>query len=397
MDLLKDKLSEEDWVSLGGNRVSLLAEAHKTKVLPAISSTSGSDTAQLGHALRVLCDPPLQTAYSDYINHYDNASALWHKIGEAHSADLTQLLGEHPVSAFASLLIAPVQRFPRYALLVRDLIAYSDATADAAPELFQVQTAIEAVVSSLNAQKQKFADQQLVIDITAAADAELSELLATHSSARQPHVFEKRVFSKPLVTCARCARSMIFKKGMCCTNCDMQVHAACVSQVPASCLSRPLTDDDFTHMLAASMQDAPDENSRVARMATRCRYVNVLSGAAADEASDAIDACVVLFCRRAVCCAHGRRRQLHNARSAAARRLHCRAGRQRARCLAAQSRSAGARAARAALCVGGSGAFAHHSGAIARRRTAAQHAQENASSHQNTPLGQHCRTHAAPF
>jgi hypothetical protein len=62
-------------------------------------------------------------SYPIYINHYESAIRVLHE-AQAKSATFAKVLEE---SQIASLLITPVQRLPRYELLLRELARYTGA------------------------------------------------------------------------------------------------------------------------------------------------------------------------------------------------------------------------------------------------------------------------------
>jgi hypothetical protein len=265
--------------------VDALAQFHRDRLLPALRDAIAAKSATLLGQSFLLLNDVLDT-YTAFVNSYDDAAAALHAAVAANpalGAWLDQTAGNVSpncgVARLSSLLVTPVQRVPRYCLLLRDLIAFADATGDAAPDLHASLAAVQEIAARINEEKAKHQNQKLVRAVFDQCDAELKQLLAVASVQRQAHKFVEMGLTKP-VLCNRCAK-MVFgltRKGLECSACKYRCHGGCASTVPASCAGEGGDVDIIDLVRAPSVLATPaaaaaaGDGVRLARLASPCSY-----------------------------------------------------------------------------------------------------------------------------
>jgi hypothetical protein len=268
--------------------VDKLTAFHRDRLLPALRDAVAAKSATLlGQSLLLLND--VLDTYTAFVNSYDDAAAALHAAVAANphlAAWLDQTAGNVSpscgVARLSSLLVTPVQRVPRYCLLLRDLIAFADATGDAAPNLHASLAAVQQIATRINEEKAKHQNQKLVRTMFDQCDAELKQLLAVASTQRQAHKFVEKGLTKPIL-CNRCAK-MVFgltRKGLECSACKYRCHGGCAASVPASCAGEGSDDVDIIDLLhgpsptlatSTSSLSLSGDGVRVARLASPCTY-----------------------------------------------------------------------------------------------------------------------------
>lgn len=108
--------------------------------------------------------------YSDYINGFDNATVVLKKCllnpkFVAYEQECIKATGKR--LDLASLLIQPVQRMPRYALLLKELISHSSPEHIDYHNLEEARTKVSAVCATINKKKQEYDNRVQVNQIAA--------------------------------------------------------------------------------------------------------------------------------------------------------------------------------------------------------------------------------------
>jgi hypothetical protein len=276
--------------------VDSLAAFHRDRLLPALRDAVAAKSATLLGQSMLLLNDVLDT-YTAFVNSYDDAAAALHAAVAADpplAAWLDRAAGNVSpgcgLARLSSLLVTPVQRVPRYCLLLRDLIAFADATGDAAPNLHASLAAVQQIAARINEEKAKHQNQKLVRAMFDQCDAELKQLLAVASTQRQAHKFVEKGLTKPIL-CNRCAK-MVFgltRKGLECSACHYRCHGGCAASVPASCAGEGADDVDIIDLLHVSTSTSTSASTsslalgagadgvRVARLASPCTYSGALA------------------------------------------------------------------------------------------------------------------------
>jgi len=127
--------------------------------------TNWSDGTEIG--IVFLEKAPVLKLYVEYVNNYDNsvktiADCLANKNFENFLIETVGLVDTYPLS---TLLIQPIQRIPRYEMLLSDLVKN---TWENHPDMESLQKAlalIKANAQFVNAQKKRFEDSQKLLEI----------------------------------------------------------------------------------------------------------------------------------------------------------------------------------------------------------------------------------------
>jgi len=125
--------------------------------------------------------PSLQFSYSHYVNNYDQALktvSMCQEKEPAFKEFLDKLLKEEPQGSLnlGSLLIAPVQRLPRYEMLLSEMVKY---TPQDSAELSQITLAlikIKDVTEYVNTNKRKAENLQKILSIQSSMDGNIKSL-----------------------------------------------------------------------------------------------------------------------------------------------------------------------------------------------------------------------------
>jgi len=110
---------------------------------------------------------PVLKLYVEYVNNFDNSmKTITDCVNNKNFMDfLVATVGLVDTYPLSSLLIQPVQRIPRYEMLISDLVKH---TWDSHPDMESLQKAlamIKANAQFVNAQKKRFEDSQKLLDI----------------------------------------------------------------------------------------------------------------------------------------------------------------------------------------------------------------------------------------
>jgi hypothetical protein len=122
--------------------------------------------------------PIIQYTYSQYVNNFDQAVrvlALCQEQDQNFAAFL-DAAKDHPTEGYLSLnalLIEPVQRLPRYALLLKELLKYTPPDHKDHHHLTNALDKIRAVTDFVNENKRKAENMQRVIDVQNSIDVKL--------------------------------------------------------------------------------------------------------------------------------------------------------------------------------------------------------------------------------
>jgi len=121
----------------------------------------------------------------------------------------------------SSLLITPIQRIPRYELLLKDLIKHTMRSQDDYPDLEKSYESIREVAEYLNGTEKPLKSKAKVYHV-------LFE-----------HTFLPSLFAVP-TWCAHCRRFIwgLIKQGYSCQACKLNVHRGCRQLVDTCCNPR---------------------------------------------------------------------------------------------------------------------------------------------------------------
>lgn len=277
--------------------VEPLVAFHRDELLPALQLAVDKKSATLlGAAFQLLATKAV-AHYTSFVNGYDDAAAALHSAVAARPALGTWLDAQAGnvsvgcgLSRAAALLVSPVQRIPRYCMLMRDLIAFATATGDAAEAMHQSLAVLQQLAAHINDEKAKHQNQKLVRSICELANPALKQLLTAKSGERLAHSFVEKRISKPTL-CHRCAKTIfgLARKAHECSACGFTCHASCLASVPPSCAPGDGDGDDFDFIdlvrrsaaapapLESSASSGSLSNVRTAVLAAPCQYGGTLS------------------------------------------------------------------------------------------------------------------------
>jgi len=139
-----------------------------------------SPTQKLGD-LFVEMAPGLQYAYSHYVNNYDQALKTLSYCQEKESSfnAFLEKNRKHPTYgtlSIGSFLIAPVQRLPRYELLLKEMVKYTPVDNLDYEQINIALSKIRAVTEFVNNNKKKAENLQKIISIQGLVDGNLRSL-----------------------------------------------------------------------------------------------------------------------------------------------------------------------------------------------------------------------------
>jgi RhoGEF domain/Phorbol esters/diacylglycerol binding domain (C1 domain) len=153
---------------------------------------------------------------------------------------------------FGSLLVTPIQRIPRYTLLLKDLLGSTPSDGDYANDYASIEEAYNKVTELaeyINEQKRREESSRRLNRVTQGLRGDLSSLrmsvldpnaidASTFKSLRTHH-WSKKSWSAP-VWCFFCNKLLYDDKGskfrgVLCRSCKYPAHSECAVKVPKSC------------------------------------------------------------------------------------------------------------------------------------------------------------------
>jgi RhoGEF domain/Phorbol esters/diacylglycerol binding domain (C1 domain) len=151
-------------------------------------------------------------------------------------------------AGLSGLLITPIQRVPRYCLMLGDLAKATDASHPDAAALRSAAAALDAMAAFVDSEKEREEMNRRLSTVIKSLDGDLSHLrqsvvqlrksqLHSVTQKRKAHVWRAKVFKSPRWCCY--CHSCLFDgkqfKGYRCSECNYSAHKACVVKVPAIC------------------------------------------------------------------------------------------------------------------------------------------------------------------
>ena len=131
--------------------------------------------------------PAFQSVYSQYINNYDQSikTVLWCQHKDANFDQFLRVSKDNPRCEkldLGGLLIQPVQRLPRYELLIKGLVEHTPTSHKDYPKLVEAHTKIREVNDFINSNKRK-ADNLMKIQLIQNSILDFDKnLCSTHRS-----------------------------------------------------------------------------------------------------------------------------------------------------------------------------------------------------------------------
>mmetsp|Transcript_9527 Transcript_9527/g.29389 ORF Transcript_9527/g.29389 Transcript_9527/m.29389 type:complete len:797 (+) Transcript_9527:137-2527(+) len=187
---------------------------------------------------------PYFKLYTAFVNGYGNVSIVLAELREPSSSAgkqietlLDQSLGG--VSGLESRLITPVQRVPRYQLLLRELIKYTPEEHTDMVALQKAQEEISQLALRINEMKRQNESDMRIVQISEKLIGDrrqLSQSSGMPGTEASPHDFQKKTFRKP-TWCQLCTKFLYgaVAQGKKCKSCQFVAHHKCVPHVPANC------------------------------------------------------------------------------------------------------------------------------------------------------------------
>lgn len=199
------------------------------------------ETLTIGDSLTRII--PFMKLYIDYINNYEDSTktieALLSKSKSFWSA--VQKLGTEQwpgEQGLNSLRVTPIQRIPRYVLLLKDL---RENTSPDHVDYKKIDEAFESVAKManyINERKRQDYNLKRIAEVAAKLKGNLNQGLnfASDGSKSYSHHFKKKTIVKG-TTCDQCKKLMVGlgEKVYICKSCNYTAHGKCKDKVPASC------------------------------------------------------------------------------------------------------------------------------------------------------------------
>lgn len=246
-------LREEDEKAIFIN-VRTLVEIHRSllgTLEASLSPAQPRPDGQFAVGAALSSISPLLTLYVDYINRFHDGGETLRRLStkrkfakaleQCHHGNLAGLV------ALESLRVAPVQRVPRYVLLLREVLK---CTPDEHADRAACQRAfgdMERVATLINEKKRDFEKAQRLVYIADHLKGNLGALRETAPSVGRPHVFVHQMFGLPS-TCDWCKDSVVLQ-GYRCSACGFVAHSACCRQAGGTCGEALLERSDSTPQL----------------------------------------------------------------------------------------------------------------------------------------------------
>lgn len=148
-------LSQAQTVALCGN-ISVIARLHTVLV----QDMQKEDIIEV-----LLKNADFLKIYTSYVNNYESMIATLTLLGKNRNFDKFLAETESESMTLPSYLILPVQRIPRYCLLLRELQKCTAEDAPNYPRLCLALEKLKAIAECINEQKRKFENTSLLLDI----------------------------------------------------------------------------------------------------------------------------------------------------------------------------------------------------------------------------------------
>lgn len=205
-------------------------------------------TYQVGDALSSIT--PVLTLYVDYINRYHEGGETLIKLNQ--QRQFARVLDKcshnqslHGMAGLQMLRVVPVQRIPRYVLLLREVLK---VTPDTHPDYAACQkayNAMEAVATKINEKKREYEGTQRLAFISLHLGGNLGALRESTKDTGRAHVFLHQVMS---TRCDWC-KTHVLISGFRCQVCGYNAHPNCYKNVPHTCGAAQLEDRETTPQL----------------------------------------------------------------------------------------------------------------------------------------------------
>jgi hypothetical protein len=127
---------------------------------------SGPDVARIGRVFLSM-SPTLKYTYTRYINNYDQSLKTLQWANE-HSPEFAKFLEDQQevkALSLSAFLIMPVQRLPKYELLLREVLKYTPEGYDGHEVVVEAQNSINEVVTFINERKRSGENMFKVIEV----------------------------------------------------------------------------------------------------------------------------------------------------------------------------------------------------------------------------------------
>ena len=241
-ELLAAKVLSPNDCSLIFGSVSILFGLHQ-KLFSEVDAAiqANPDEPHIAPALSSFI--PYLKMYTDYANRFDDASnrlVTLHAVPEFKEAISKIDAGKHHgFFGLKNLTITPIQRVPRYRMLIQELLKRTSPDDEDRPIVAQVLREVSNVARHLDEKKQERRDLNVLVHLS-------HELTGSFASMHDPELF---IFTKDMKRhafrkcdpnsgeeCMFCRLPMTQERGgYLCAQCKYRVHERCYSLAPPNC------------------------------------------------------------------------------------------------------------------------------------------------------------------
>ena len=189
---------------------------------------------------------PMLTLYIEYINRFHDGGVLLRELAEHRRFRKALEKCSHSnmsgIAGLETLMVCPVQRVPRYVLLLREVLKF---TPEGHPDRQQCQRAheeMEKVTSFINEKKREYEQlQRLAFVSQRLAGGNMGALRETAKNTGKAHDFRSNRTLIPH-SCDWCKEFVRLSEYRC-ASCGYQAHPHCFKQVPTSCSDHVIDRD----------------------------------------------------------------------------------------------------------------------------------------------------------
>jgi len=231
--------------------IGAIIELHKSflvELQERIDASKPYDTIPLGDLFCQFC--PFLKAHIAYATKHDEGEQVVKQLGDSNKK-FVEVLNEFPVEAYkgvfglTSLRIAPVQRIPRYKLLLHDLMEHTPKDSADYDNLQQAYEKFAELGSQINTNLHVYQGSVLIQKLDSRLSGNREDLASSGAhSIYQHHTWSSRKRAPIPVVCQWC-KILIFpgKRFQNCKSCDATVHArGCVDAISPLCTEPSLME-----------------------------------------------------------------------------------------------------------------------------------------------------------
>ncbi len=255
--------------------VVVLGQLHQQLLQSLRKAVAGDGQQSVGVALTEIT--PALTLYVEYVNKFHAAGVALRQM-TAQNKKFARALEKcshsnlSGLTGLETLLVVPVQRIPRYVLLLREVLKYTPESHADFAACTSAYHEMQKVAGLINEKKREYDQtQRLVFVSERLMGGNLNALRETSKNSGRKHDFSSARLLFPH-TCDVCRELCHFEEQRCAT-CGLRAHALCVTRVVDSCSEDSIVERDTKPELIRNYRKIVREET----LQHKCTRLNRLS------------------------------------------------------------------------------------------------------------------------